>query len=422
MKSKLTFPPIGLRIIKSAMGVFLCFLIDLLRGGQGIVFYSQLAVLWCMQDYISETKKKALQRIIGTVIGALYGLLLLLLLKNQLPQLLSPVLVSVFIVIVLYTTVVIKKKQASYFSCVVFLSIVINHGGDVNPYLFVWNRFLDTMIGIGIGVVVNGFQLPRRKRRDVLFVSGVDETLLDAGNNLTPFERVELNRMIEDGALFTVSTMETPATLWELLGGISLRLPVIAMDGAALFDFANKRYEKVYVLSSDKSRDLVSLFEKRSLCYFANVILDDLLIIYYQEGGNERYTDIVERLRKSPYRNYVCRPLPEENPVVYFMVIEKDEVIASLRKELMEAGDGKNLIRVQTYPDKAHPGYSFLKIYNHNATRENMLSYLRRQIPCREVVTFGTIEGRYNHVIAPGDSNQVVKLMKKDFEPLIWKK
>lgn len=29
----------------------------------------------------------------------------------------------------------------------VFLSIVVNHISDSNPYLFVWNRFLDIMIG-----------------------------------------------------------------------------------------------------------------------------------------------------------------------------------------------------------------------------------------------------------------------------------
>ena len=49
---------------------------------------------------------------------------------------------------ILYTTVLLKKKNASYFSTVVFLSIVVNHIGDQNPLLFVFNRVLDTMIGI----------------------------------------------------------------------------------------------------------------------------------------------------------------------------------------------------------------------------------------------------------------------------------
>ena len=65
------------------------------------------------------------------------------------------VIISGMIVLVIYTSVFIKKKKASYFSCVVFLSIVVNHIGDLNPYLFACNRFLDTVIGIAIGVLVN---------------------------------------------------------------------------------------------------------------------------------------------------------------------------------------------------------------------------------------------------------------------------
>ena len=49
-------------------------------------------------------------------------------------RLCSALLVSVMIVIVLYTIVLIKRKQASYFSCVVFLSIVVNHAGSFLLY------------------------------------------------------------------------------------------------------------------------------------------------------------------------------------------------------------------------------------------------------------------------------------------------
>ena len=71
-------PPIGMRIIKSAIAVALCYVIQLFRGDSGIVFYSQLSALWCMQSYISTTRKNAIQRTIGTILGALLGLIVLL--------------------------------------------------------------------------------------------------------------------------------------------------------------------------------------------------------------------------------------------------------------------------------------------------------------------------------------------------------
>lgn len=423
---KIHLPPIGLRIIKSAAGVFLCYIINMLRGGNGIVFYSQLAVLWCMQDYVSETKAKAKQRTIGTVCGALYGLLVLVLFfklsssimaYTLLFEFIKAVMVSLFIVIILYTTVVINKRQASYFSCVVFLSIVVNHAADINPYLFVWNRFLDTMIGIILGVIVNSFRLPRKYHRDILFLSGLDDTLLSENDNLTGYSRVELNRMIESGALFTISTMRTPASLMEPLRDIHLKLPVIVMDGAALYDINEKRYIREYVISYEYSCKLIHFFDEHEIPYFANVIVDDLLVIYYQQTDSEIYNNLIRTLRRSCYRNYVNRPLPIGESVVYFMLLGKTEKIRTLFFDL-EHTDYYEKLKILCYESNDYPGYSYIKIYNHNASKKNMLDYLTAQINATKVISFGTVEGEYTHLIENVDSNQVVKIMKKEFEPI----
>lgn len=423
VKKKLVFPPIGMRIVKSALGVFLCFLIDIFRNGDGIAFYSQLAVLWCMQDYKKDTFMQAKQRLLGTVIGAIYGLIILLLRpgfhlgSGILFELLWGLLISVFIVIILYHTVVINRKQASYFSCVVFLSIVVNHLTDANPFLFVWNRFLDTVIGLAVGVLVNCFSLPREHRNDILFVSGLDDTLLSEDDNLSGYSRVELNRMIENGAKFTVSTMRTPASLMDPLRDIHLKLPVIVMDGAALYDISEKRYLHEYVISHECSQNVISFLKQQQCSYFTNVIVDDLLVIYYEESQDFVYQDMIHQLRTSPYRNYVKRPLPTGEQVVYFMVIGEKADMEQVYEKLLEQNicDGLKVVMMGL---DGYSGYSYIKIYNHNATRENMLSYLRKYVDAKEVVTFGTIKGRYTHLIESGDSNQVVRLMKKRYEPL----
>lgn len=425
---KITLPPIGMRILKSAVGVFLCFLINIFRNGEGIVFYSQLAVLWCMQDYVSETKAKAKQRTIGTVCGAVYGLIVLVLFQkvsvyfSQSPlekELFSAVVVSLFIIVIIYTTVVLNKRQAAYFSCVVFLSIVVNHVADVNPYLFVWNRFLDTMIGILLGVFVNCFSLPREHHRDILFLSGLDDTLLSQNDNLSGYSRVELNRMIDSGALFTISTIRTPASLMEPLRDIHLNLPVIVMDGAALYDIREKKYIREYVISHEYSRKLIVFFQQHDMPYFANVIMDDLLVIYYQESNSTIYNRLITELRRSPYRNYVRRDLPPGESVVYFMLLDETARIHTLYEDLKHA-DFYEKLKILCYDSQDYPGYSYIKIYNRNAQKKNMLDYLMTKVNASRVVSFGTIEGQYTHLIEPGDSNRVVKIMKKEFEPFHW--
>ncbi len=152
------FPHIGMRIIKSALGVLICFAIYFIRGKQGTPFYSALAVLWCIQNQTKNTVGNALQRTVGTGIGAAYGLAYILL-KQKIPTLgdsfLHYCIISLALIPIIYTTVVIKQKKASYFSCVVFLSIVVNHFMDENPFIFVINRSLDTLIGIILGLALN---------------------------------------------------------------------------------------------------------------------------------------------------------------------------------------------------------------------------------------------------------------------------
>lgn len=425
-KRKWKLPAIGMRITKSAVAVLLCYLVSFLRGNSGIVFYSQLAALWCMQVYVSNTKKNALQRFIGTVVGALYGLVYLLL-RNEMnhtkiyTELLDAVIISGFIVIVLYTTVLMKKKQASYFSCVVFLSIVVNHVTDTNPYLFVWNRFLDTMIGIIIGIGVNCFSLPKEKRKDILFVSGLDDTLLNKKDNLSDYSKIELNRMLDEGVNFTISTMRTPASLMEPMWGIRLKLPVIAMDGAVLYDINENRYLKVYVISNSTSRKVLDLMKQEGLACFTNVIIDDMLVIYYEDTKEKVQEELVKNLRKSPYRNYVKREFQSEEGVVYFMMLYPSEIIEGFYKKLEQQGFTKDL-KVLKYKSQDYEGYSYLKIYNKNATKENMIHYLKERTNLSNVVTFGSIKGRYDIVVEPGDTNKVVHMLKKLYEPIKWGK
>lgn len=419
---KRTLPPIGMRIMKSAVAIAICYLVSFVRGNSGIVFYSQLAALWCIQMYISNSRKNGVQRFIGTVIGAVYGLIFLLIeekihLSAGKSEVVNALVISGMIIVVLYTTVLIKKKQASYFSCVVFLSIVVNHVADSNPYLFVWNRFLDTVIGIAIGIGVNSFSLPKRKQKDILFISGLDNTLLHKDDNLSDYSRVELNRMLDEGANFTISTMRTPASLREPMRDIRLKLPVIAMDGAVLYDIKENVYLKTYVISNTMAKKILELVHGQGLECFVNVIIDDMLVIFYRETEDQVHQSLVKEMRRSPYRNYVKSETLDSEDVVYFMLLYPKQIIEAFYQVLWENGILDKL-KVLKYDSQDYPGYAYIKIYNKNATRENMSWYLKEMLGLEKTITFGSIEGRYDVVVEPGDTNKVVHELKKKYEPV----
>ena len=133
MENKPHLPPIGMRIIKSSVAVFICYLVFYLRGEKGIVFYSQLAALWCIQPYVDSSLKHALQRTIGTFIGTAFAACVIPMVYYLLTgtnHLLQYAIISLMIVPIIYLTVLMDRKDASFFSCVVFLSIVVLHIED----------------------------------------------------------------------------------------------------------------------------------------------------------------------------------------------------------------------------------------------------------------------------------------------------
>lgn len=413
---KIKFPSIGLRMFKSFIGVLLSFVIYYLRGKQGTPFYTCIAVLQCMRNESEDVKVISIQRITGTLIGSLYGLVMIMLF-NDTVEMTRYIIISIFIIPIIYTAILTHKSNAAYFACVVFLSITINHLSDSDPYLFVYNRAMDTLIGIFLSIIINRFRLPRQKRQDILFVSTMDETLLTMQNTITPYSRYHLNRMLEDGMNFTIASMRTPATLKENLQGIKLRLPVIAMDGAVLFDMNKNQYLKKQELSYQEALALIKCIQQLNYHVFCNVVQEDSWIIYYGDFKNDVEQAIYTNLRISPYRNHIKAPLPPNSPVLYLMVIDEITKIDSLYQILDQTFD-LSQYKILKYLSKDYPNYAYIKIYHKEATKQNMLSILKKSLQKEQVITFGSIAGQYDYLIKNDDSNQVIKLLKKLYEPV----
>lgn len=416
MKAGFRLPPVGSRIIKSAVGVLLCWCVYLLRGRSGIPFYSMLAALWCIQPYINKTMSMALQRTIGTFIGAAFGLITIVLeiyAFNIYDQPLGFLIVALIIIPVIYTTVLIKRPNASYFSCVVFLSITVIHMTDENPFMFVLNRVLDTFIGIAVGMLVNSARLPRRRITDTLFTAELDDMLSPISEQLTPFSKVEINRMLSEGLNFTLVTMRTPASLMDIVSDVELKLPVVVMNGAALYDFRNNSYVKAYIISGDTCEKARNIINNAGMNVFTNALCDDSLMIYYDRLENEAEKAIFTSLKKSPYRNYINRKPQPEDRVIYLMMVDQSDRISALYDQLVHSEVGQ-LLKMITYPSQDYPGYSYIKIYNRNAGKQHMTEILCREYGIEKCSTVAANGSR--------SMNSIARNLKHSFEPLIFKR
>ena len=448
------FPLPGQRILRSVISVWLCIVVYYLRGRRGEPFYSIIAALQCIQPYSSSMLSEGRDRIIGTFIGAFWGAAIVF--SELLPiggsfetALIHYSLLGLLTGLVIYSTVLLKIPQYALFSAMVFLGISMYHLEDANPYIHVFNRTMDTIIGVVIAILVNSAHLPRTRDRQTLFVSGIDHVLFREDRQLSRYTTVELNRFLDDGMRFTVSTKQTPATVRELLSEINLRLPIIAMDGAVLYNLNSMRYIRTVKMSPNLVTLVTDFLHSKGFPFFINTVQDDLLVIYFKDykdliledvkdvhHNTEKHTEdpdfslsksaylsmakLYRKKRVSPYRNYVRTDNAVTRDVVYILVIDREENIDRLHHALM-AQPWADRCRTNFDTFDCDEGEKIMRIYTAGATRANMLEHLQRYAGAPRVITFDksrVYSSENNIYIEDPGRDSVVKELKKRFAPV----
>mgnify|MGYP002555654288 FL=1 len=156
---------VGMRIVKTVIAVYLCGLIGYLRDELG--FFAIIAAVICMQKSTDATIKNSFNRVVGTAIGGVFGVALLFVETHLHMQRFMPLyllVVALLLIPIMLLTLAIKKPTMTAFTCIVFLSIVINHFTDASPYPYALDRLLDTTIGIIVTLIVNLALPPYEKK------------------------------------------------------------------------------------------------------------------------------------------------------------------------------------------------------------------------------------------------------------------
>ena len=108
-----------------------------------------------------------------------------------------------------------------------------------------------------------------------------------------------------------------------------------------------------------------------------------------------------------------------EAECVYFMIVQPKEMIQNIYEEMKGKPEFQKL-RIHVYDSEDYKGYAYIKIYNENATRDNMIAYLKQETGLEKTVTFGSVEGKYDVLVREYDHNKVVRTLKRMYEPLRW--
>ena len=142
---------VGMRIIKTVVAVFLCGLLAFLRSASG--FYSMIAAVVCIQNSAGKTIESSINRMTGTLIGGVAGVLVVYSLDTLgvlYIELLRYVVLSVMLIPIIKLCLAIKKPGCAAMACIVFLCVTVNHSIGDTPAIYSIDRLFETLVGVAL--------------------------------------------------------------------------------------------------------------------------------------------------------------------------------------------------------------------------------------------------------------------------------
>ncbi|MBD5262208.1 MAG: HAD hydrolase family protein [Bacteroides sp.] len=225
-----------------------------------------------------------------------------------------------------------------------------------------------------------------------LFVSDLDGTLLGPDRKVSAESVCMINEAIAEGAMFSVATARTPATVGPLLNEIESPLPFIVMTGAAIWDREDNRYVYAAFHREETAKRLVELYRRHRLSTFIYILGDDNVIHIYHIGDmSDLEREFMEERLHTPYKDFHILDreegeLPERlDKVLLFYSMRPEEEVRRVYDEIKDSGD----LRAVFYHDMYGDEIALMEVFGPEASKANAVRRLAEMVGAVRIVAYG---------------------------------
>ncbi len=223
-----------------------------------------------------------------------------------------------------------------------------------------------------------------------LYVSDMDGTLLNSSSVLSPFTISLLNELIVNyGALFTVATARTPATVVNLMKDVKASLPFIVMAGEALWNNGKACYESARILDESVVSQLLAVFHDFDIHPFVYRKHDNHIMVYHHPALTAAEHAFVDPRVTTPLKQLTLNNNlhgEEQEDVMLIFAMGTFKRLRLLSDEITSRGIP---CFYNCYHDIFNEELGFLDIYKENTTKAAAVKHLTRQLQVDRVVAFG---------------------------------
>ena len=416
--------PVGKRIMKTCLAVTLCLLFYMVRGYAGEKMPAEAAItaIICMSTNIRATRSSAAGRFFGTLIGAFWGFLFLVVIPGV--PALGKNLWALYLhmglgtLLALYTAVLIRKPEVAGLSAIVFLCVVISYPDIENPMEQAFKRILDVMVGTTIAILVNTIRLPRKRRRDRVFFVRMKDLALDQFAEIPTTVLYRLENLLQDGAKICLMSEHAPAFHTTRLGNLQFSVPMIVMDGAAIYDANENAYLSITSIDQNSCRWLMKRLDGMGRSYFIYTVHRDRNCIFHHGQMTGAESAVYQRVKRSPYRYYLDDDHFPVADVVYLKIVGDRKELEQIESQLRPSFDRMKLRSVIREQAGLIDGYS-LYLYSAQATIKHAEEKLMRllwstkpDLAMQELTAESGYRSEY-------DAVRLTRKLAREYEPLL---
>lgn len=413
---------IGQRIIKTSIAVFVSISIHIILlyidkqlgidrnldwhapSNMYTPFFAGIAAVYATHKDRKSSFQQAKIRSLGSIIGGYFGMGLIwlteyfLINKYNLQEtnlilytIIQYAIVSLGIIPLIWITVSLKQSTATFITCLTYLSVTISIRNGGMPVLqFATNRVISTLIGVAIALLINNFGKIKKRNKDILFVTSLDDNFFSNKKRFSLYVKYKLNNLYYHDMPLLLSTNKPLSSLEDLFKDLDVSFPVVLMNGACVYNFENKEYEDVFNISSESRVSLDNLLKQYNLNAFIHSINEGTMHIYYEKFTNDAQKEFFDKRKRNMYDNFVYATLPSDASALMYTIIDTIESLDPLIDELIKKEKIKEVDYVLTPYNKVNGNYFILEINSRQAQKENIINHIKEKNNYKKVITFGS--------------------------------
>lgn len=223
-----------------------------------------------------------------------------------------------------------------------------------------------------------------------LYVTDLDGTLLNTRSEVSRESARKITGLSCEGALITVATARTPATVEPLLADTLTTGPAVVMTGATLWNRTSQSYLEPAFLTGASVEAVRAAMERNGLNPFVYILPGDQIIRAYHPGpltATDR--DFVDKRSRLQLKRFVIGGEPAVSPdncIILFAMGEPEAVFAAASE--IES-DAVHPTSVSAYVDPCSCGVGVLEVKAPGTSKAASVKRVAEMTGADRLVVFG---------------------------------